>query len=291
MISREANDHRRGRSSLAARPLGLWFQFFRLHRLLGSRHRCQGSGHRSGRAGQGRHPDGLYRPEYAPLEYYENGTSGDIIGFDADAARALAAYWGLEFATQVTTFEGLQPGLTSKRCDVIPGGLYMSEERTSVLDGVAYMQTGPALIVGTSVKTDPAAEKDLCGLTLVGQNASENLTEAKRIASECEAAGAAKTSVQNYPKTSDTVLAVMNGKADALIETDVAAVDIVKKSSGKLRQINGFFPPSTQFGMFANKDAALTAPLGEALKALYTDGTLGKIATTYGLSTDSLNVY
>ncbi|RAK26493.1 amino acid ABC transporter substrate-binding protein (PAAT family) [Actinoplanes lutulentus] len=230
-------------------------------------------------------------PEYAPLEYYENGTSGDIIGFDADAARALAAYWGLEFATQVTTFEGLQPGLTSKRCDVIPGGLYMSEERTSVLDGVAYMQTGPALIVGTSVKTDPAAEKDLCGLTLVGQNASENLTEAKRIASECEAAGAAKTSVQNYPKTSDTVLAVMNGKADALIETDVAAVDIVKKSSGKLRQINGFFPPSTQFGMFANKDAALTAPLGEALKALYTDGTLGKIATTYGLSTDSLNVY
>ncbi|BBH68385.1 ABC transporter substrate-binding protein [Actinoplanes sp. OR16] len=226
-------------------------------------------------------------PEYAPLEYYENGTSGDIIGFDADAARALAGYWGLEFATQVTTFEGLQPGLTSKRCDIIPGGLYMSEERTAVLDGVAYMQTGPALIVGTSVKTDPAAEKDLCGLTLVGQNASENLTEAKRIATACGSG----TSVQNYPKTSDTVLAVMNGKADALIETDVAAVDIVKKSSGKLRLINGFFPPSTKFGMFANKDATITAPLSEALKALYTDGTLGKIATTYGLSTESLNVY
>lgn len=229
-------------------------------------------------------------PEYAPLEYYENGTSGEIIGFDADAARALAAYWGLEFATQVTTFEGLQPGLTSKRCDIIPGGLYMSEERTAVLDGVAYMQTGPALIVGTSVKTDPAAEKDLCGVTLVGQNASENLTEAKRIAADCEKAGT-KTSVQQYPKTSDTVLAVMNGKAGALIETDVAAVDIVKKSSGKLRLINGFFPPSTKFGMFANKDAAITAPLGEALKALHADGTLGKIAENYGLSTSSLDVY
>lgn len=227
-------------------------------------------------------------PEYPPLEYYENGTSGDIIGFDADAARALAGYWGLEFATQVTTFEGLQPGLQSNRCDLIPGGLYMSEERTAVLDGVAYMQTGPALILGESTDITPAQESDLCGLTITGQNASENLTLAQTIAEEC---GATKTNVQQYPKTADTVLAVMNGKADALIETDVAAVDIVKKSSGKLRLVEGFFPPSTTFGMFANKDAELTAPLGEALKALQEDGTLGEIAEEYGLNPESLDVY
>ncbi|GLY16858.1 ABC transporter substrate-binding protein [Kineosporia sp. NBRC 101677] len=227
-------------------------------------------------------------PEYPPLEYYENGTSGDIIGFDADAARALASYWGLEFATQVTTFEGLQPGLQSNRCDIIPGGLYMSEERTAVLDGVSYMQTGPALILGESTDLAPTQNSDLCGLTITGQNASENLTMAQDIAGEC---GATKTSVQQYPKTADTVLAVMNGKADALIETDVAAVDIVKKSNGKLRLVEGFFPPSTEFGMFANKDAEITAPLGEALKALHEDGTLGKIAEKYGLSTESLDVY
>ncbi len=227
-------------------------------------------------------------PEYPPLEYYENGTSGDIIGFDADAARALAGYWGLEFATQVTTFEGLQPGLQSQRCDIIPGGLYMSEERTAVLDGVAYMQTGPALILGESTDIAPAQNSDLCGLTITGQNASENLTLAQDIAQEC---GATKTNVQQYPKTADTVLAVMNGKADALIETDVAAVDIVKKSSGKLRLVEGFFPPSTTFGMFANKDAEITAPLGEALQALHEDGTLGEIATKYGLNPELLDVY
>ncbi len=64
----------------------------------------------------------LHRPEYPPLEYYENenGTDGEIIGFDADAARAIAAYWGKDAAFEVTTFEGLQPGIQAGRCDIIP---------------------------------------------------------------------------------------------------------------------------------------------------------------------------
>jgi ABC-type amino acid transport substrate-binding protein len=247
-------------------------------------------------AAQAEAPEGLVEdgaltvcidPEYAPLEYYENGSSGDIIGFDADAARALADYWGLTFATEVTTFEGLQPGLTTHRCDIIPGGLYMSEERLAVLDGVAYMNTGPALILGDSVSDEPATESDLCGLTFSVQSASTNAAIAERIAEECGDG----TDVQQYPKTADTVLAVMNGKADVLIETDVAAADIVAKSNDALTLVDGFFPTDTKFGMFANKDAALTPALADALKALYDDGTLAEIAEKYHLNPASLDVY
>src|SRR4051812_4971078 len=35
-------------------------------------------------------------PESPPLEYYADGTGGDIIGFDADAGRALAKHWGVD---------------------------------------------------------------------------------------------------------------------------------------------------------------------------------------------------
>src|SRR3954469_24973984 len=55
-------------------------------------------------------------PEYAPLEYFSNGTSGDIIGFDADGARALASYWGLTPTFQQAAFDGLMPALQAKRC-------------------------------------------------------------------------------------------------------------------------------------------------------------------------------
>jgi polar amino acid transport system substrate-binding protein len=226
-------------------------------------------------------------PEYPPLEYYENGTDGEIIGFDADAARAIAAYWGLDATFEVTTFEGLQPGLQTERCDIIPGGLYMSESRLEVLDGVAYMQTGPGLIVAADDDTDYATESDLCGLTISTQSGSTNSTIAEEIAAECGDG----TSVDQYPKTADTVVAVVNGSADALIETDVAAADIVTRSNGQLRLVEDFFEPDTEFGMFLAKDSTLADPLAEALKALYDDGTLAGIAEQYNLSTASLDIY
>lgn len=225
-------------------------------------------------------------PEYPPLEYYENGTDGEIVGFDADAARAIADYWGLETTFEVTTFEGLQPGLQAERCDIIPGGLYMSEARLDVLDGVQYMLTGPALIVRADDETDYIDESDLCGLTISGQSGSENSTVAEEIAADC----ADGTSVDQYPRTADTVVAVVNRSADALIETDVAAADIVARSDGALRLVEDFFEPNTEFGMFLPQDSPLTEPLAEALQALYDDGTLSAIAETYNLNPASLAV-
>src|SRR5579862_667641 len=63
-------------------------------------------------------------PEYAPLEYYKNGSSGDIVGFDADGVRALAAHWGVTPKLVATSFDGLMPALNAGRCDVVWSGLY-----------------------------------------------------------------------------------------------------------------------------------------------------------------------
>ncbi|MGO8609309.1 hypothetical protein ACC848_40820, partial [Rhizobium johnstonii] len=76
----------------------------------------------------------------------------------------------------------------------------MSETRLEVLDGVQYMQTGPALIVRADDDTEYAVDSDLCGLTISGQSGSENSTVAEAIAAECGDG----TSVDQYPTTADT---------------------------------------------------------------------------------------
>ena len=227
-------------------------------------------------------------PEYAPLEYYKNGADGDIIGFDADAARAIANYWKVDIKFEVTTFEGLQPGLAGGRCDLIPGGLYMSAARLAVLDGSAYMKTGPSLIVGKGLKGKITKELDLCGMTISAQSASANATVAQSVGDKCVAAGKANVTVAEYPKTADTVLAVVNGKAQALIETDVAAADIVSKNKGTLVGVKGIFPTDTTFGMFTKHNSALTPSLAKAIAALKDDGTLGTIAKRYNLDPESI---
>ena len=220
-------------------------------------------------------------PEYAPMEYYENGTSGDPIGFDADSARALAELWGLPLTFEVTTFDGLMPALQAKRCDILWSALYMSEERLQVADATPFMNTGPGLIVPTGSAV--ATSDDLSGKTVAVQGGGANEKTLVDLSAQFEAAGKAPITVQPYPKTAETVAAVTNGKADALIETDVACADMVSKSGGKLTIAPGVFPTETQFGVFTVKGSPMSAAVADGIATLTENGTLATIAEKYGL--------
>ncbi|MCG2621822.1 ABC transporter substrate-binding protein [Arthrobacter sp. I2-34] len=229
-------------------------------------------------------------PEYPPLEYYANGTGGDIVGFDADAGRALAKHWGVEAKFEVTAFDGLMPGLQSRRCDIILGGLYMSEERLQVADAAPVMNAGPAVLAAPDTAAAFTSPTDLCGRSVVAQSASSNAARVQKLAEECSAAGKEAPKLTEYPKTSETVLAVLNGKADALVETNVAAAYMASQNEGKLEVANKVFETDTQFGVFTRKGDELTPAVAEAFKALHADGTLAELAKKYNLAPEILDV-
>ncbi len=222
-------------------------------------------------------------PEYAPLEYYANGSSGDIVGFDADAARALAKHWGVQPKFAVTTFDGLMPGLQTSRCDAIFGGLYMSEERLAVADAAAVMKAGPEIITTPDHLKDFTKPTDLCGVTVAAQSASSNAAKITSLAADCKSAGKPAPKLTEYPKTAETVLAVLNGKSEALIETNVAAQYMVSQNKGRLAAAPKVFPAETTFGVFTRKGGELSKPLATAIEALRSDGTLADIAKKYKL--------
>jgi polar amino acid transport system substrate-binding protein len=224
-------------------------------------------------------------PEYAPMEYYENGSSGDPIGFDSDASAALAELWGVEAKFVPMAFDGLMPGLQAKRCDVLWTALYLSPERLKVADGMPYLKTGPGLITASGENGITSAE-DLSGKTVAVQGGGANEETLRGLSKKFEADGKPGITVQPYPKTAETVAAVMNGKADALIETDVATVDMVNKSNGGLKIIPGVFEAETEFGVFTLPGSPLGDAVEKGVKELHENGTLARIADKYGLDAD-----
>lgn len=230
-------------------------------------------------------------PEYAPLEYYANGSGGDIIGADADSARALAKKLGLKLRFVVVSFDGLIPGLTTGRCDLQLGGLYMSKERLQVVDATPFMQAGPAVIVDKKLEGKVKSVNDLCGLSFSAQSASSNSIKIHGVSNKCKTDGKQEIKITEYPQTAATVLAVINGKSDALIETNVGAAYIVSQNKDKLFLAPGIFPPDTTFGAFAKKGSPLLSSVKQGLKALYDDGTLSDIMTKYDLDPKIVNVY
>jgi len=245
----------------------------------------------SGSAASGAAPAGLITggevkictdPEYPPMEYFSAGNATDPTGFDSDAARALADLWKVKVTWQITAFDGLIPALQAQRCDVEWSALYTSPERTAVADAAPFLQTGPGLIVRTGNTAIKSAD-DLSGKTVAVQGGGANELTLNQLSAKFKAAGRAPITVQAYPKTAETVAAVTNGKADALIETDVAIVDMVSKSGGALVSVPGIFEAETTFGVFTRKGSPLSKPVAAAVATLAANGTLGKLATKYGL--------
>lgn len=221
-------------------------------------------------------------PEYAPLEYFEGTDTSNPVGFDADSARALGTLWGVETTWQITSFDGLIPALQANRCDVVWSGLYTSEERLAVADAAPYLETGPGLLVASGT-TDITDSDSLSGKTVAVQGGGANEKTLTTLSDQFVAAGKEPITVQPYPKVAETVAAVTNGKAQALIETDVAVSDIVAKSAGALTAVPGVFPTETQFGVFSAKGSPLSSAVAAGVKTLAADGTLAGIATKYGL--------
>lgn len=230
-------------------------------------------------------------PEYPPLEYYADGSGGEIIGFDADGIRALAEAWGVEAKMEVTSFDGLMPGLQADRCDMIFGGLYESEERKAVADSVSIMNAGPAVLASPDVAETLNSAEDLCGLRVATQAASSNALSVAALSEECVADGNEAIQMTEYPKTAETVLAVLNDKADALVETNVAAAYMATQNEGRLAVAGSVFDPDTTFGVFFKQGSPLVEPAQEALQALFEDGTLVAIAEKYNLDPEIVDVY
>ncbi|WP_169816181.1 transporter substrate-binding domain-containing protein [Nocardia miyunensis] len=245
----------------------------------------------AGSAASGAAPAGLIRggevrfctdPEYPPMEYFKGADTTDPTGFDSDGARALADLWKVKVSWQVTAFDGLMPALQAQRCDVLWSALYVSPERTAVADAAPFLRTGPGLIVRTGDSRIKSAD-DLSGKTVAVQGGGANEKTLHQLSAGFTAAGKAPITVQAYPKTAETVAAVTNGKADALIETDVATVDMVAKSSGALVSAPGIFSAETTFGVFTRKGSPLSKPVAAAVATLAANGTLGALAAKYGL--------
>jgi ABC-type amino acid transport substrate-binding protein len=230
-------------------------------------------------------------PEYAPLESYKNGSSGDVVGFDADGVRALAKHWGVTPKFNVTSFDGLMPSLNAGRCDIVWSGLYQSDARKAISDSAPYMQAGPTVVAAPALAAKLHKQEDLCGLRVVTQSASANSADVTALSKKCTDDGKKPITHSDYPQTAQTVLAVVNGKADALVETNVGAAYIASQNEGKLAVAKGVFPSETTFGVFTRKGDKLSPALAPALKALYDDGSLKKLAQQYKLDPAALDVH
>ena len=231
--------------------------------------------------------------EYPPMEMFPSADVTDpnqAVGFDVEAAKAVAEKLGLEIEIRNTAFNALIPDLQAKRCDIVWTALYVNETRLEVADAVPYMATGQVVMVKTGNAVGIHAEADLCGKNVSVQGAGLVEERIDKASDACVAAGKAAINKQAYEKVADEFQQIVLGRVDAVWETDTGVSQFLLEHPGEY-EVAYALPRDDNYGVYFGKGLAdLGTALQAAIDALNADGTLPGIAEKYAMDPEILTV-
>ncbi len=205
--------------------------------------------------------------EFPPYEYHDNN---EIVGIDADIAKAIADKLGMELEIQDMAFDSLIPAVQSGKADFAAAGMTVNEDRKKNVDFTdAYAQAAQVIIV----KEDSAiaAPDDLTGKKIGVQTG----TTGDIYADDIEGAD-----IKRYNKGMEAVMALTQGKIEAVIIDREPAKVFMKENAG-LKILDEAFTEEEYAIAVKKGNTELVDKMNGAIKELKESGELKKIVDKY----------
>ena len=197
---------------------------------------------------------------FPPYESYEGN---DIVGIDADIAKAIADKLGLKLEIQDMEFNSIITAVQSGKADLGLAGMTVTDERKQSVDFTDSYATGIQ-----SVKSID----DLKGKKIGVQLATTGDIYAKDDFGE--------ENVEEYNKGADAVMALTGGKIDAVIIDNQPAKSFIETTDG-LQILDTDYVQEDYAAAIQKGNTDLLNAVNGALKELKEDGTIQKILDKY----------
>lgn len=207
--------------------------------------------------------------EFPPYEYTEGG---EVVGIDAEVAKAIADKLGMKLEIVDTKFDSIIPGVQSGKYDMGMAGMTVTPEREQ---NVAFSDSYATGIQSIIVKEDSEIKSvdDLSSSTKIGVQLG---TTGDIYAKDDFGADA----VVEMDKGADAVQALLAGKIDCVIIDNEPAKSFVEANPG-LKILDTAYAQEDYAICFAKENTELKEKVNTALKELIADGTLQKIVDKY----------
>ena len=210
--------------------------------------------------------------DFEPMDYKD--ADGSWIGFDADMAKAFAESLGVTAEFVEIDWDNKILELDSKTIDCVWNGMTLTAEVTSAMEcSNAYCNNAQVVIV----PADKAADYQTV-------EACKDLV----FAAEAGSAGEAELTALGYNITpvkaqSDALMEVAAGTSDAAVIDSLMAAAMVGEGTGYAGLTYTCGLNSEEYGTGFRKGSDLAQKLNDFFKASYADGSMLKIAETYGV--------
>ncbi len=211
---------------------------------------------------------------YAPFE--SQNEKGEIVGFDIDVVKAVAAKAGMEVKFVNTPWEGIFNALKQGDRDLLVSSITITDERKQSMDFTDPYFDAHQLI---AVKADSkiARFEDLKSLKVgvqTGTTGDETITKLQ---------GKNSPDIKRFESTPLALKELETGGIDAVVADNGVVVNYVKNNAGnKFKTVNdpAFLPE--HYGVAVRKgNTELLARLNQGLAAIKADGSYDRIYASY----------
>ena len=201
--------------------------------------------------------------EFPPFETRGGANGSEIVGFDVEVAKAIAAKVGLPLKIEDMKFDSLLPALSAGKVDLVLAGMTITDERSQNVDFSTpyYKATQVVLILAGS--PIPQTKEDLKGVKIAVQLGTTGDGAAVEIAGQ--------DNVRQFTSAMDAVVELMNGKVECVVIDEQPAIQFAKKNP-ELMLVRPQFDDEF-YGVAVKKgNAELLAKVNEALAEIAADG-------------------
>ncbi len=211
---------------------------------------------------------------YAPFE--SQNEKGEIVGFDIDLMKAVAAKAGIEIKVVNTPWEGIFNTLAQGDRDMLVSAITITDERKQTVDfSTPYFDAHQLIVVKESSKV--AKFDDLKKLKVGVQTGTTGDEVVSKLL------GKTSTSIRRFESTPLALKELESGGVDAVVADNGVVVNYVTNNAGsKFKMVNDAAFAPEQYGIAVRKgNAELLGKINTALAALKSDGTYDQLYARY----------
>lgn len=210
--------------------------------------------------------------DFEPMDYKDE--DGNWIGFDADMAKAFADSLGVEVEFVEIDWDNKIMELDGKTIDCVWNGMTLTDEVKSAMEcSNAYCNNAQVVIVPKDVADKYQDTDSLSDLTFAVEAGSAG-------EEQVSALGLKYTPVKAQ---SDALMEVASGTSGAAVIDSLMAAAMVGEGTGYADLTYTIGLNSEEYGVGFRKGSDLAKALNDFFAESYADGSMLKIAETYGV--------
>lgn len=205
---------------------------------------------------------------FPPYEYYEGD---DIVGIDAEIAKAIADELGLELVIEDMEFDSIITAVQTNKADMGLAGMTVTEDRLKNVNFSKSYATGIQSIIvkeGSDIKSPDDLDGKKIGVQL---STTGDIYAVEDYGQE---------NVEEYNKGADAVMALLSDKIDCVIIDNEPAKAFVEANEG-LVILDTEYAVEDYAACVSKDNTALLDAINDALAKLEADGTLQEIVDKY----------